>query len=286
MILSQIQNTLGSLTEAESRVAALVLASPRMIPGITAAQAAEKSGVAPSAVIRFCKAMGLKGFSELKILLSRELGAAEASQEVPNVEEGEGTEPVVRRVFASGMQTLKKTVDMLDFERVEAMAQALSQARRIYLFGVGTSSVVAADAQYRFAQLGLSAACCTDILFMNVTAVNLGKEDAVLCISHSGRTKAVVDAMRHARDAGATTLSITSFQDSPLFRESQIALSVFDDEEHYPVEAVSARVAHICLIDALTMVLATRKADTYADHITARNKILREIRYDKKSKEK
>jgi len=237
-------------------------------------------------VIRFCKAMGLKGFSELKILLSRELGAAEASQEVPSVEEGEGAEPVVRRVFASGMQTLKKTVDMLDFERVEAMAQALSQARRIYLFGVGTSSVVAADAQYRFAQLGLSAACCTDILFMNVTAVNLGKEDAVLCISHSGRTKAVVDAMRHARDAGATTLSITSFQDSPLFRESQIALSVFDDEEHYPVEAVSARVAHICLIDALTMVLATRKADTYADHITARNKILREIRYDKKSKEK
>ena len=286
MILSQIQNTLGSLTEAESRVAALVLASPRAIPAMTAAQAAEKSGVAPSAVIRFCKTMGLKGFAELKILLSRELGAAEASQEVPNVEEGEGTEPVVRRVFASGMQTLKKTLDMLNFDRVEAMAKALSQARRIYLFGVGTSSVVASDAQYRFTQLGLSAACCTDILFMNVTAVNLGKEDAVLAISHSGRTKAVVDAMRHAKDAGATTLSITSFQDSPLFRESQIALSVFDDEEHYPVEAVSARVAHICLIDAIAMVLATQKADTYADHITARNKILREIRYDKKSKEK
>lgn len=177
-------------------------------------------------------------------------------------------------------------MDMLDYEKVEAMARLLSSARRLFLFGVGTSSVVASDAQYRFAQLGLSAACCTDILFMNVTAVNLGRDDAVLCISHSGRTRAVVDAMRHAKAAGARTCSITSFQDSPLLRESDIALSVFDDEEHYPVEAVSARVAHICLIDALAMALAAKRADSFAAHVTARNKILREIRYDKKEKEK
>jgi len=38
-------------------------------------------------------------------------------------------------------------------------------------------------------------------------------------------------------------------------------------------------VAHTCLIDALTMVLATQNLDNYADHVKARNKILDEIRY-------
>ena len=160
------------------------------------------------------------------------------------------------------------------------MASTLSSAKRIFIFGVGTSSVVAADAQYRLSQFGLNAQCCTDILFMNVSAVNLSSEDAVLCISHSGRTKAVINAMRHARKSGAKTLSITSFPDSILYRESQIALSVFADEINYPVEAVSARVAHICLIDALAMVLATKNPQGFAEHIAARNQILREIRYE------
>ena len=117
---------------------------------------------------------------------------------------------------------------------------------------------------------------------MNVTAVNLGKGDAVLCISHSGRTKAVVDALRHAKAAGAVTLAITSFSDSLLYRESDVALSVYADEINYPVEAVSARVAHICLIDSLMMALAARKFDDFAEHVSARNNILREIRYEQK----
>lgn len=116
---------------------------------------------------------------------------------------------------------------------------------------------------------------------MNVTAVNLSAGDAVLAISHSGRTKAVVDAVRHAKKAGAAALAITSFTDSLLYQESDVAVSVYADEIHYPVEAVSARVAHICLIDALTMALATKNFGSFAEHIKVRNMILDEIRYEK-----
>ena len=280
MILLQIQNQSGKFTQAECKIAGFVLSAPQAAANMTAAQLAEKSGVAPSAVIRFCQSIGLSGFSELKIRLSQEIVAPEKTDELPAFHPGEGTLGVAQRVFQAGMQTLKKTMDMLDENKLEAMATTLSSAKRIFIFGVGTSSVVAADAQYRLSQFGLNAQCCTDILFMNVSAVNLSSEDAVLCISHSGRTKTVINAMRHARKSGAKTLSITSFPDSILYRESQIALSVFADEINYPVEAVSARVAHICLIDALAMVLATKNPQGFAEHIAARNQILREIRYE------
>ena len=281
MITSQIKRLYCNLTSAERKVATYIIESPQEVTGLTVHQLAEKCEVASSAVIRFCKSIQLQGFAELKIELARELGSnrEEKKSAVPSVEHESGTEGVVRKVFGAGMQTLQDTLDMLDFSKVKKMSEVLVRARHIFLFGIGTSSTVVTDAQYRLSQLGLWATACTDILLMGVTAANLEEGDVVLAISHSGRTKAVVDAVRMAKKRGATVIAITSFTDSILYKESDLAATVFADEVTYPVEAVSARVAHICLVDSLAMLLATHNYDSFADHIKSRNDILEGIRY-------
>ncbi len=281
MITSQIKRLYCNLTVAERKVASYVIESPQEVTGLTVHQLAEKCEVASSAVIRFCKSIQLQGFAELKIELARELGSQRdgKKRELPSVEHESGTEGVVRKVFSAGMQTLQDTLDMLDFSKVKQMSEVLVSAKHIFLFGIGTSSTVVTDAQYRLSQLGLWATACTDILLMGVTAANLEEGDVVLAISHSGRTKAVVDAVRMAKKRGATVIAITSFTDSILYRESDLAATVFADEATYPVEAVSARVAHICLVDSLAMLLATHNYDSFAEHIKSRNDILEGIRY-------
>lgn len=281
MITSQIKRLYCNLTSAERKVATYVIESPQEITGLTVHQLAEKCEVASSAVIRFCKSIQLQGFAELKIELARELGSKREEQKntLPSVEHECGAEAVVRKVFHAGMYTLQDTLDKLDFSKVERMSEVLVGAKHIFLFGIGTSSTVVMDAQYRLSQLGLWATACTDILLMGVTAANLEEGDVVLAISHSGRTKAVVDAVRLAKKKGATVISITSFKDSLLYQESDVAATVFADEATYPVEAVSARVAHICLVDSLAMLLATHNYDSFADHIKSRNEVLEGIRY-------
>ena len=281
MITAKIKRLYCNLTSAERKVATYVIESPHEITRLTVHQLAEKCDVAASAVIRFCKSIELHGFSELKIELAKELGSQKEEQKrtLPDVEHESGAEGVVRKVFSAGMHTLQDTLDMLDFSKVRQMSEALVRAKHIFLFGIGTSSTVVTDAQYRLSQLGLWATACTDILLMGVTAANLKEGDVVLAISHSGRTKAVVDAVRSAKKKGATVIAITSFKDSILYQESDVAATVFADEVTYPVEAVSARVAHICLVDSLAMLLATHNYDSFADHIKARNDILEGIRY-------
>ena len=281
MLTKQIKRLFFKLTPAERKVASYVIEFPQEVTELTVHQLAEKCGVASSAVIRFCKTIQLQGFSELKLELARELGSRreEQSKTIPSVGHESGTEGVVRKVFGAGVSTLQDTLDKLDFSKVEKMSQALVNAKHIFLFGLGTSATVVNDAQYRLSQLGLRATACTDILQMGVTATNLEEGDVVLAISHSGRTKAVVDAVRLAKKSGATVLSITSFVDSFLYRESDIAATVFADEITYPVEAVSARVAHICLVDALAMLLAAHNYESFAKHIQSRNEILEGIRY-------
>jgi len=270
-----------NLTTAERKIATYVIESPQEVTGLTVHQLAEKCGVASSAVIRFCKTIQLQGFSELKLELARELGSKREEQKntLPAVGHESGTEGVVRKVFQAGMDTLQDTLDKLDFSKIEKMSELLVKAKHIFIFGLGTSSTVVLDAQYRLSQLGLWATACTDILLMGVTGANLEEGDVVLAISHSGRTKAVVDAVRLAKKKGATVLAITSFTDSFLYKESDVAATVFADEVTYPVEAVSARVAHICMVDSLAMLLATHNYDSFVQHIKSRNDVLEGIRY-------
>ena len=281
MITQQIKRMYCNLTTAERKIATYVIESPQEVTGLTVHQLAEKCGVASSAVIRFCKTIQLQGFSELKLELARELGSKREEQKntLPAVEHESGTEGVVRKVFQAGMHTLQDTLDKLDFSKIEKMSEVLVNAKHIFIFGLGTSSTVVLDAQYRLSQLGLWATACTDILLMGVTGANLEQGDVVLAISHSGRTKAVVDAVRLAKKKGATVLAITSFTDSFLYKESDVAATVFADEVTYPVEAVSARVAHICMVDSLAMLLATHNYDSFAQHIKSRNDVLEGIRY-------
>lgn len=278
MITSDIKKYYYDLTGAERKIADFVLENRQAVIGMSVHRLAEASGSAPSAVVRFCKSVGLKGFSELKIALAKEAGMAKDDTPLPAFEQGAKTEKTVQKVFATSIQTLRDTENMLDYEKLKQMTEAICKAKRICIFAIGTSSIVATDAQYRLSQLGLWATAYTDILFMNVTAVNLQADDLVIAISHSGRTKAVVDAVRHAKKAGAKTLALTSFSDSPLYRESDIAVSAYADEVNYPVEAVSARLAHLCLMDAITMSIATA-FESFPNRVKARNSILKEIRY-------
>lgn len=279
MISSQIQKKYDRLTAAERKAAALVLSSPESITYMTVQDFAKECGISPSAVIRFCKATEIGGFAELKIAIARELGAKKEDERLPAFDKTDGCERILQKVFSSGMQTLRDTLNMIDSDEIKKVASLLSGASRIFVFGVGTSSFIASDAQYRLSQLGIWATACTDILLMNVTSTNLTENDVVIAISHSGRTKSVVDAIKEAKSAGATTVAITSFADSVLGRICDHTFTVASDEENYPVEAVSARIAHICLLDALTMVIATNDFENFAKHVKARNKILEGIRY-------
>ena len=278
-MISQIHNRYNSLTDTEKRIADTVLSCPADVVTMTAKALAERSGTVPSAVVRFCKSTGSKGFSDFKIALSADLGSKSSPAGMLPVCSDDSPQQVFGKVFASGINTLKDTVSMIDFSQAEAIVQLLQQARRVVFFGVGTSSVIATDAQYRFAQLGIPTAACTDILFMNVTAANLQAGDVAVGISHSGNTKATVDALRRAKKAGAATVAVSSFVQSRLAEESDHRIIAFSDVKNYPVEAVSARIAHMCIMDALMMSLAAKDLSSVRTHIDERNRVLQEMRY-------
>lgn len=281
MIIAKIHNLFNNLTETEQKIAAYILEFPEKCINMTAKDIAENCGTVPSAVNRMCKSIGIESFAKLKISLATEVSHENyCKNNVPFAKE-DTPDMIFNKVFNSGINTLKSTYQMLDFSKIEEISKILASAQRVLVFGVGTSSVVASDAAYRFSQLDVQTYAYTDILQMNVMAKNMKNGDVAFGISHSGTTKAVVDAMHSAKQAGATTISLTSFTKSILYTQCDYSISVYADERNYPVEAVSARIAHMCVIDALMLTIASLNYDDYLKHISLRNAALADIRYRK-----
>ena len=281
MVIAKIHNIFKNLTETEQRIASYVLEFPEKIINMTAKELASACGTVPSAVNRMCKSIGVEGFAKLKISLAVAVGNESYNENNIPFDKQDNPKMIFNKVFNSGINTLKSTYQMIDFSKIDEISKRFASAQRIFIFGVGTSSVVALDAAYRFSQLDVQAYAYTDILQMNVMAKNMKNGDVAFGISHSGTTKAVVDAMRSAKQSGATTIALTSFTKSLLYTESDYSISAYADEKNYPVEAVSARIAHMCVIDALMLTIASLNYEDYLKHIALRNAALDDIRYRK-----
>ena len=279
MVIAKIHNVFENLTATEQKIASYILEFPEKTVHMTAKELATACGTVPSAVNRMCKSIGVDGFAKLKISLAAAVSKDDYNEKNIPFDKDDNSKMIFNKVFNSGINTLNSTCQMIDFSKIDEISKIFASAQRIFIFGVGTSSVVAVDAAYRFSQLDVQAYAYTDILQMNVMAKNMKKGDVAFGISHSGRTKAVVDAMRSAKQAGATTIALTSFTKSPLYAESDHSISVYADEKNYPVEAVSARIAHMCVIDALMLTIASLNYDEYSKHISLRNAALDDIRY-------
>jgi DNA-binding MurR/RpiR family transcriptional regulator len=80
----------------------------------------------------------------------------------------------------------------------------------------------------------------------------------VMAFSHSGQTAAVVEAARQARQNGARLIALTNRSDSPLGRESDVALCANLDSLPWAAENAVARLVQLGILDALLSTVAQK----------------------------
>ena len=146
MIIAQIHNVFKSLTGTEQKIAAFVLDFPEKVVNMTVKELAEACDTVPSAVNRMCKSVGIEGFSKFKIALAGDMGKEDRGNGLAPFDKEDTTNVIFGKVFNSGINALKNTFRMLDFSKIEEAAKKISGANRVFIFGIGTSSVIAIDA--------------------------------------------------------------------------------------------------------------------------------------------
>lgn len=277
--LSAVKAYFPKLTKKEQQLAKYILDNHEKVISMTTAELAENAGVVKSVIVRFCKSIGFSGYTEFKLLLSRELAKNEQFNFTPYISENDNSENIFKKIFSSNIKTLHDTAVGLDMNLFGNAAESLKNAKNIFVYGIGTSAGIANDFQYRLIEVGKNAFFFTDVVNMKISVQNIKRGDVAIGISNSGRTAPTVDALRHAKENGARTICVTSFPDSEITKYSDFPLVIKTDEIQYPIEAISARIAHISVLDSLAVALSVSDTASAVERAAVNHDLIESLRY-------
>ena len=253
--LSRIRIAQPNMAKGARRIAAYVLEHAAQVVSMSVTELSEAAGVSEGSVINFCRGIGLSGFQQMKLSLAQEI--VQPVQFIhEDLDRGDDMDAVCRKVFHSGVQALRDTLSVLDPLAMTHAVETIRRAKRVEIYGIGSSAPIAEDTHYRMLRIGLDARVVIDSHIQAISASRCDPDVAVLTISHTGATHETVAATRLAREAGASTIVITNFARSPIQAFADIVLFTMARETSFRTEAMASRIAQLCVVDALIAALA------------------------------
>lgn len=277
--LDKIQSHLERLSKSERKVAEVILASPQTAIHSSIATLARMADVSEPTVNRFCRRLDTKGFPDFKLHLAQSLanGTPYVNR---NVEEDDGVDSYTSKIFESVMASLDTVKANLDIAAINRAVDLLTQAKKISFFGLGASAAVAHDAMNKFFRFNIPVVYFDDIVMQRMSCMNSGEGDVVVLISHTGRTKNLVEMAHLARENDATVLAITS-RDTPLAQAATLALLLDVPEDTDVYMPMVSRIAQLTLIDVLATGFTLRRGAKFRDNLKRVKEALKESRFDK-----
>ena len=263
-----IQTTIATAAEtlppSLARIARVVGDDPIRVTESTITELAAACETSVASVVRFCRTIGLSGYPALRMALATELGRESAQLSAPSwfgseIAVGDSLRDATAKVAALEALAIEETVGNLDYAVLERAVDAVDQAQRILLFGVGASRLVADDLGHKLLRIGRSAIVLSDAHEASAAAALGAMRSVAIGFSNSGTTTETVRFLQAARSAGTTTIGVTSAAETPLGRTSDHTLLTHAREPRFRAGAMVSRIAQLTLVDCLFIGVAQRR---------------------------
>lgn len=114
-------------------------------------------------------------------------------------------------------QAIEQTLQALK-GKAQSTARRLEDRRRIYFTGCGTAffASMLGSQVFSLSQQASTRPLCVPAFELQKYGYPIDRTSAAVGISHSGITKATVDALKHAKGKGALTIGVTHFEGRPI----------------------------------------------------------------------
>ncbi|NRT78446.1 MurR/RpiR family transcriptional regulator [Clostridium beijerinckii] len=250
--------------EAEKKIANYVINNKEKVIEMTIAELAAESGASEATISRFCRKCNMNGFHHLKISLAKEIVESKeheipVSNDIDEYNIGQS----LQNILANKIEELKQTVFMINEKKLKEILDLLKNAKNVQLVAVGNTIPVALDGTYKFNQIGIPTVSNTIWETQIAYTFNLTKEDVIIAISNSGASKRLMNMIDIANEKGATTISITNNEHSPLAMSSKYHITTATREKLFLDEYYFSRVSASMVIEILYLFLTVGKKDVY-----------------------
>ncbi|MDR0361544.1 MAG: MurR/RpiR family transcriptional regulator [Planctomycetota bacterium] len=271
-IFVKLRFLLPTLPRAEKAVAKYIINTPESVRSVTLNILANETKSSEASIIRLSRRLGFDGFTSLKQALMFALVDQNpiVTQEIlPD----DSISSIMAKLINDTNQILRDTRALVNKDYDRAL-DALLTARSSHFFGMGDAFAVAQLAHMKFSRLGIGGSAHSDVMLQCVTAASLSPGDVAFGISFSGASSTTVQAIRLAKEAGATTICITQMNKSPLMKYADISLFTATADLTVGKDIISRRVADQAIIDALYLAVLAKTEETSAPSIRKTQKAI------------
>ncbi len=246
------------LSKRLKQVARYVLDEPNELALETLAVISQRSGVQPSAVVRFAQSFGFSGASQMQRLFRDGLLSANAalgygervrrfSESVSRTAAGDGllSEFIDGNILA--LQNLNETVSETE---IRAAVDLIGKAETIYVVGFRRAFPIAAYLAYSLQQLNKHVLFIDGIGGLARSQANtIDARDLLIAVSFRPYAAETIELVEIAASKRAKILSISDSRVSPIAKRASVALQVQDSE----VRNFRSLAASMCLAQALAI---------------------------------
>ena len=273
----KIKEGFNSFTNTEKKLAEYILKNKDEVIGLSAQDLSDKADISPAAVVRFSKTLGYKGFTALKVDLAKDRDEKENDTSVI-INEDDTIKDIMRKVKVSNISSIDETIGLMNVDTMKNIIEAMINAKRIYLFGIGASGLVALDLQQKLLRINKSTLYQIDPHTQIASAVHIEKEDVAIGISYSGETKEVNVPLKIAKEKGAKTIAITRYNKNSLSKISDYAIYLPNYEKEFRVGAITSRIDALTIVDILYLGVARNEFKQTKEYIKSTREAINSIK--------
>jgi DNA-binding MurR/RpiR family transcriptional regulator len=259
-LLNQIQTLYPTFSKGQKYIAKFIIEHYDKAAFMTASKLGNIVGVSESTVVRFACELGFDGYPQLQRSLQELIRNKLTSVQRIEVSTDQlGGGKVLEKVLNSDIEKIKKTIAELSRDDFDGAVNAIVAASKIYILGVKSASSLASFLglyfNYIFDHVVLVNTTSGSEVFEQIMRIN--SNDVIIGISFPRYSTRTVKAMKFASDRGATVISITDSETSPIYHYSSYSLIAKSDMASF----VDSLVAPLSLINALIVAVGMKCQD-------------------------
>ena len=256
----RIDNVYPTLSKGHKKIADFIKSNYEKASFMTAASLGKAVGVSESTVVRFASNIGFDGYPELQKYLQEAVKSHLTSVQRMDVAASRyGGDDFVDRAFMTDIEMIKQTRDSISREAFSKSAEAINKAKKIYILGVRSSAALASFAafylRFLYENVVLIDTSASSELFEQMFRIS--EDDVCIAISFPRYSNQTVKALSFAKSRGATIISITDGEMSPIAPYATHLLVA----KSSMVSFVDSLVAPLSVINALVAASAREKRD-------------------------
>ena len=257
-ILTYIQENMSTFSKGQKLIANYILQSYDKAAFMTASKLGKTVNVSESTVVRFAAELGFDGYPSMQKTLQEMIRNKLTSiQRVEVSNERIGNQDIMTMVMQSDIEKIRLTLDETDRSSFNEAVSAISSAKKIYILGVRSASVLAdfISFYFRFMFDNLVSVDTTSISEVFEQILHISADDVFIGLSFPRYSKRTVKVMQFAKDRGAKVIAITDSKVSPLTKMADVSLLAKSDMASF----VDSLGAPLSVVNALIVAVSREK---------------------------